>query len=414
MSNLKIAIISKSDSGGGGASRAASELARLLNERDDVLVHHWVRENKREWKPYMRKLHGDAMLQNVHKASRLMSGLVGFPDFFTPELLIHLINKDQEYDLYHLHDISTTLSPMALAWLARRKPVVWTLHDCSPFTGGCIFPQGCTNYLTTCHSCPQLGKWPMFSLLDFTGMIQNYKRSIAAKNRIFAVAPSRWMARQAVASGMWSDAPVVIPYSVDINCFRKHDKNKARELLGLPRERKIVLVGAWSITDERKGGEYALRALKSLQVKPFVLLVGKADRSFIDKFSGIDLAAPGLINDDTRLSLYYSAADVFLFPTLEDNLPNMVLESMSCGTPCIAFNVGGLPDMVEDNLSGKLVQAGDVNELSCALQRILEDENTRIAWSNRCIEIVKERYTWNSVLDRHMKLYRHVMEHGHQ
>jgi glycosyltransferase involved in cell wall biosynthesis len=406
---LKVAVISKTDSSGGGASRVAADLAVFLNEQEAVSADHWIGSTGNKWLPHMKRLHGGKLLQNVHKACKVFSRMAGFPDYFTPEMLVHWISKDTDYDVYHLHDISTALSPLALSWLSRRKPVVWTFHDSSPFTGGCIYPMDCHNYLDRCHGCPQLREWPMFTRLDFTGTIQKHKHAIVRNSHIQVIAPSAWMAREAVSSGICDHDPVVINYSVDTGKFSDFDKQQLRKELGLPVDKKIVLLSAWSLQDRRKGGMYALEALNKLKSRPFVLMTGHADSQTRELYSEFDIYITGRINDDHKLAKYYASADLFLFPTLADNLPNVVLETMACATPCIAFAVGGVPEMISDGLTGYLVDKYDSTAMAEKTELLLNDDNLRKSFGVAARKRAIEKYGKDMFIDKHIRLYQRII-----
>ena len=410
MDSLKVAVISKTDAGGGGASRVAADLSRLLNQSEDIIADHWVSYAKNDRMPYMKDLHGGKLLQTVQKGFRLLSRVVGYPDYLTPELFIHLLFKDKDYDIYHLHDISTALSPLAVSWLSGQKPLVWTFHDCSPFTGGCIFPMDCQNYLTGCQDCPQLDVWPMFTRLDFTGRIQKHKHNLVRRNSIRVIAPSAWMAQETVKSGMLSSLPDVINYGVDTDRFVNHDKRKIRRELGLPDHRDIILLSAWSLHDHRKGLAYAVETISMLKSDPLVLMVGDADTETRNVFDRFETCITGRLNDDRKLSGYYAAADVFLFPTLGDNFPNVVLETMACGTPCVAFNVGGVGEMIKDNITGYLVDKYDIDGLYTRVSQLLKDENLREGMAQNCRKMVIDKFSHSVFVDSHINLYHQVLQ----
>ena len=157
---LKVAIVSKSDAAGGGASRKAGELADLLISAGHV-AHHWVSYIKGEYKDYHRFLygsHGVGALKWIRQKSKDW----GFVDYVPVELLpLIWRGRLKEYDMVHFHDLSSAVSPLTVRYIARKKPAVWTFRDCSPFTGGCLYPQDCTAFRSRCGDCPQMGQWPL-------------------------------------------------------------------------------------------------------------------------------------------------------------------------------------------------------------------------------------------------------------
>ncbi|MBF0523741.1 MAG: glycosyltransferase [Deltaproteobacteria bacterium] len=344
----------------------------------------------------------------VHRSCRLLSRYVGLPDFLTPELMFFWLAKKDDYDLYHFHDISATFSPLAMRWIARRAPVVWTFHDCSPFTGGCMSPMDCTAYRTGCRNCPQLNCLHLMTPIDFTGAMQSYKRKTARTGLITPVVPSHWMADQAMKSGMFSITPVIIPNGIDTNLFRPYDKRQMRIQLGLPQEEFIVLIASSYLTDERKGGQYALDAINSCQRRVFVLTVGNKGDFLTHRLPGRPTKNIGYVRDHARLARYYAAADVFLFPTLVENCPLSLLETMACGTPAVTFRSGGVPELVTHRETGWMVEPKDTTGLTEGLEFCYDHPETLAEWA-RAGRIRASGHDPRTVINQHLKLYQQVI-----
>lgn len=408
-----IAQISRADASGGGAGRSAEKLTFLLNTQNGYKVDHWVGYPSQRQGPYTHCLHGGMTGRLMYRMCRLLSRKIGLPDFITPELATHLLNKNVEYDLYHLHDISATLSPLSINWLAKRKPVVWTLRDCSPFTGGCLYPMACQAWRTRCSHCPQLGTWPMLTRIDSTGSIQKYKHTIAHNRNIHAIAPSKWIADMAADSGMFNHRPVVIPNAVDQKKFKPFKKSTVRRGLNLPAHKFIILLASMNLNSKYKGTEYAFNALRELSHKVTVLIVGKVPAPDILKkaLPGIRTIAPGYVDDDQLLSRYYASADLFLFPTLADNLPNVVLETMSCGTPTVAFATGGVPEMIDHNQNGWLARAKDTKGLIEGLKLTIQNPATLSRWREKGFDKIRHCFTHDILLKNHLALYNQTLQY---
>lgn len=408
--NLRVAVVSKSNADGGGASKVAEDLAILLNTQANVVAHHWIGYRGSVYHPHMRSLFGGPWFSTFHKACRLISRTVGLPDFLTPEIFHLWFRKKVDYDIYHFHDTSTTFSPLSMRWLAKRKPVVWTIHDCSPFTGGCLYPMECTAFHIRCQRCPQLGIWPLLSRWDMTGIMQSYKRTTARKGLFVPISPSQWMADEAVKSGMFSQRPRTIPYSVDVDFYRPVERQTVRKTFGLDPQAFTVLVSAWRLTDRRKGTEYALSALQSCDRPISVVVAGRYNGRMQEMFSGLNTHFAGFIKDPNLMARYYAAADVFLFPTLADNLPNSVLESMASGTPTIGFRTGGLPDMVEHGVSGWLAELKDVEGLVEGLRTSFDRREIVRRWGNESRNRAEKIFSRQSFLESHLELYAEILE----
>ena len=259
-----------------------------------------------------------------------------------------------------------------------KKPLVWTLHDMWSFTGGCVYTQECENYKQSCGSCPQLASNKPSDLSHWV-----WERKVKSwKNlNLTIVSPSKWLADCALASSLFQDLRIeLIPNSLDIQKYRPIDKKLARDLLGLPSDKQIILFGAVGATsDRRKGFHLLLPALQKLeqdrvwQDKLELAIFGTSQPVDLPDFS-FKTYYLGKLNDDISLALVYAAADVFVAPSVQDNLPNTVMEAMSCGTPCVTFKIGGMPDMIDHEQTGYLANPFEIEDLAKGIVWVLEDK----------------------------------------
>lgn len=280
-------------------------------------------------------------------------------------------------DIINLHWICGGFIPIeALAKF--NKPLVWTLHDMWAFTGGCHYSGECDRYQQSCGACPQLGSdlsW------DLSRWIWQRKAKAWQDLNLTVVTPSKWLADTARSSSLFQDRTIkVIGNGIDPQIFQKHDPKVARKILNLPIDKKIILFGALDSTqDKRKGFSLLLATLKHLQALEssetleLVIFGGSAPYPPID--FGFKAHYIGKLSDDVSLSLLYAAADIFVAPSVQDNLPNTVLEAMFCGTPCAAFDIGGIPDMIEHQQNGYLAQPFLPEDLAQGIHWILADDS---------------------------------------
>lgn len=288
---------------------------------------------------------------------------------------VRLRVKEFRPDVVNLHWVCKGFVPVeTLARLA--GPLVWTLHDMWPFTGGCHYSYGCDRYMQACGQCPQLGSRMEF---DLSRWVWRRKARAWGRADLTVVAPSRWMADCAARSSLLRGRRVeVIPYGIDTGVYRPIDGRAARQVMGLPLDRKLVLFSALKATDDpRKGITYAYGALRELrgarQAGGVELVIVGAPGPGEQGDLGLPTHYLGTLGDDIALAVAYSAADVFVAPSIEDNLPNTVLESLACGTPCVAFDIGGMPDMIVHGENGYLAQPYDVSDLARGIAWVLED-----------------------------------------
>jgi glycosyltransferase involved in cell wall biosynthesis len=312
-----------------------------------------------------------------------------------------------ECDIVHLHWIAGGFVDYweFFCGISPRVPIVWTLHDMNPFTGGCHYDLGCGRFAGKCGSCPQLGSQDPG---DLSRRIWTDKSDVFARiaaSRLHVVTPSQWLAREVERSSLLQRFPrSVIPYGLDLETFAPKNRVHARELLGLPVDAKIILFVADGLDNRRKGFPLLIEALSGLHgIGGLMLLsVGNGHAEGTLKVPWIHL---GPLSQDRMLPAVYSAADIFVIPSLQDNLPNTVLESMASGTPVIGFAVGGIPDMVRPGVSGTLVEPENVAALRVAVEDLLNSPAQLDRMGSNCRQIVEEEYCLERQARRYEALY---------
>lgn len=401
---MKVCLVSKADSFGGGASRVAEELTDLML-RNGYGAQHWSSWAGKGYSDIRRPLYGN-FERYVRAAHTVSKKYMALPETIPFELpFFFRRNRWKNFNLFHFHDISSAISPLTLLTLSRLRPTVWTIHDCSPFTGGCLYPMGCERYKTGCGSCPQKGEWPIDTPVDFSRLWHGLKHGVHAAGRITLVTPSHWMADMAMSSGMLRERPTVIPNGVDTALYTPGDKAALRKEFGLPEDRHVVLLTAGHIKDTRKGVAYALQALRSVaHLKPAILLVGAMDDSSRAMFSGMDVFPTGYIGDSAKLARAYASSDLLLFCSQAENMPLTILETMACGLPALAFSVGGVPEIIKQNETGMVVPLGDVKALSGALDYMLTSGVLPL-WGHNARLRAETLYSYKQLLNAHLGLY---------
>jgi glycosyltransferase involved in cell wall biosynthesis len=423
---MRIALFSTYDTRG-GAARAAYRLHQGLRQlgNDSAMLTRF----KLSSDPHVHAIKpatDEAMALYVPAIGRMLERLIHqnrtsisnthfslpYPGF---DLTQHAITR--QADVLNLHWISSMISPEGVTKLhGLRKPLVWTLHDQRPFTGGCHFSAGCTGYERSCSACPQLDEVSSPLPEKFH---QHAARSLPAED-ITLVSPSRWLAACASRSKLFRHSRVEhIPYGLDLECFRNSDKSAARRKLGLPQDALCLLFGADTFSEKRKGMRELLKALTICLEEPKFKTAVAQRRLCLFCFGGLpdDQVIPGLpvndlghIDSDELLASAYVAADLFLFSSLEDNLPNTILESMSCGTPVLATAVGGVPELVESGRNGLLVPAGDVGAYAAALLGILDQGKQLELWGRNARQMMDERHSLSIQARRYQTLFEDLLK----
>ncbi len=404
----------------GGAARAAYHLheglraggvdSRMLVQHkfsDDASVSHVMRLLSRIGKEKAKaSLRIDALPLRFYPDRPDSAWSVGW---FSASLTAPVARL--EPDLVQAHWICDGFASIkALAQL--RQPLVWTLHDAWAFTGGCHYPYDCERYRQRCGACPQLASKRNF---DLSRWGWNQKKRQWRDVNFTVVTPSRWLAECAKASALFHDRRVeVIPNGLNLTRYRPLDQDHARAWLGLPADKKLILFGAMnSASDRRKGFQYLQTSLRRLATQGWAqkaeLVIFGASRPAHPPDLGMQAHYLGYLYDDASLALLYAAADTFVLPSVQDNLPNTVMEALACGVPCVAFAVGGTPDMVEHERTGYLAQPYEVDDLAKGIAWVLEDEARRRALSRQARQKAENEFGVELQAQRYIDLYREIL-----
>ena len=288
------------------------------------------------------------------------------------------------------------------------KPIVWTLHDMWAFTGGCHYNGECMNYINSCGTCPQLHS---NKEKDLSRWIWQRKAKAWENLNLTIVTPSHWLAKCAASSSLLKDTRIeVIPNGLDTKQYKPIEKSLARSILGFPQNKQLILFGAMSATsDPRKGFNLLQSALQKLSQSGWgeqvELVVFGSSQPKNPTELGLKSHYLGRLNDDISLSLVYAAADVFIAPSVQDNLPNTVMESLACGTPCVAFDIGGMPDMIDHQQNGYLSKPFDIDDLARGIAWVLEDEERLQKLGVNGREKVEQNFTVEIQANSYMSLY---------
>lgn len=319
-------------------------------------------------------------------------------------------------DLVHLHWIAFLADwPSFFGSLSSRVPIVWTLHDVNPFTGGCHFTGGCERFRKGCGNCPQLH---LPDAKDASHRTFAVKRAAIRSHRIHVVSPSRWIDRLAQSSPVWPDSTTfsVIHYGIPSDVFAPEDKPAAKQGFGIAPDRLVIGFGADNLACERKGFRLLREALRIYSQTPGSLpltglLMGGG------KTSGNQQRIPGLeetielgfLGQERDQAGFYSACDLVIVPSLEDNQPQMALEAMSCGTPVVAFEVGGIPEFVRERETGKLVPPGDATELASAIRQLTVDPVLRTGLGRAARKLILDQFPMQGQIEAYQGLYRQLL-----
>ena len=325
----------------------------------------------------------------------------------------------QEADVIHLHWVNQGMLSLKniRKILESGKPVVWTMHDIWPATAICHLTLDCRHFENQCQQCRLLPGGG--SVNDLAAQVWQRKQRILSGRHIHFVACSQWLAEEARHSALLQGQIVTsIPNPIDTHFYRPHDKQEARQLLGLPAEGPVVLFASQRVTNQYKGMNYLIAACQQLAAQHpelratmTVAILGGHAEEIVGQMP-FRTHALGYVNDEQRIVAVYNAADVFVLPSLSENLPNTIMEAMACGVPSVAFRVGGIPEEIDHRQNGYVANYQDSDDLAQGIWWTLfeaDQESLRKA----CLQKVSHCYSQQSVANRYFELYEGLCSHHH-
>lgn len=292
------------------------------------------------------------------------------------------------------------------------KPIVWTMHGCFPFAGICHYVEDCEKYKTQCGNCPILKSG---NERDFSNEMFLQKRKRYKSLDLHIVSPSKWLAERAKESRLLGDRSIhVIPNGIDTDIFSPVSKEIARKALRIDVHKKMILFGGVApISDKRKGFLYLQNAIKVLEelyeANDVELLVFGVSDSEQEERSYFPTTYLDYISNDRLLVLVYSAADVMVVPSKFENLPNTIMESLSCGTPVTAFNIGGNTDMIDHKKNGYLAIPYETTDLAKGIKWCLENNDNNLLSANARQKVL-DNFRLESVSERYISLYSSILK----
>ena len=286
----------------------------------------------------------------------------------------------QEADVVHLHWINQGMLSLKgiRKILDTGKPVVWTMHDIWPATAICHLTLDCRNFETQCGHCRLLPGGG--SANDLSTQVWKRKQRMLSDREITFVACSQWLAGEAQKSGLLKGQKVVnIPNAIDTHVYAPKDQQQARQRVGLPTEgHTVAILGGHA---EEIEGQLPFRTCPL-----------------------------GYVNDEQRIVDIYNAADVFVLPSLSENLPNTIMEAMACGVPSVGFRIGGIPEEIDHQQNGYVADYRNSEDLAQGIWWTLYEADHE-AVRKACLQKVAHNYSQQSVANRYLEVYESLHHH---
>jgi glycosyltransferase involved in cell wall biosynthesis len=421
---LKVVHLNTYD-GNGGAGRACMRLNQALLDngiQSQVIVHYKFGNDPRV------KTFNNNPIQKAYTAATIIAERLLAKRFLKPlrtpfsfgwfgRSVIHHPDV-KNADIIHLHWVNHGfLNAKHLAEIAKlNKPVVWTFHDSNAFTGGCHVRYECDHFKHECGDCP-LFKVPAAN--DLSHKIWAQKNAAYQVLDFTVIAPSTWMQSSVQASSLMNGKPVQqIPNTLETTAFKPSNKKQAKEKAGLDTDKFIFLSGFMpSRKDLHKGTQYLLDSLDILKER-LDIHAGQVELVIFGNRNADDMpdfpfktTFLGVIKDDEKLANCYAAADAFLLPSLEDNLPYTVMESLACGTPVIAFTTGGIPDMVQHQYNGYLASYRSAESFASGMEWAINyPDKEKLQQQAR--QTIMDQFSEEVIAKKHIDLYRSLSKGG--
>lgn len=417
---MRVLIVNTSENTG-GAAVAANRLKEALNnngikakmlvrdkESDDITVAQLNKSWHQKWDFLWERF---VIYMRLHfKRDNLF--LIDIANAGTD---ITKTREFKEADVIHLSWINQGMLSLKgiRKILESHKPVVWTMHDLWPASSICHYARNCHNFEKQCGNCPLLPG--SGSCNDLSARIWKKKSKILERNSILFVTCSKWLADKAKKSGLLSGQKIIsIPNPIDSRVFTKENRAEARLYAGLPEDKKLILFVSQRVTDKRKGMDYFITAInKMVEEHPemkdncgIAILGGKAEE-LADKLP-LPSYPLGYVSEEKKIASIYNSVNLFVLPSLEDNLPNTIMEAMACGVPCVGFNTGGIPEMIDHLKNGYVAEYKSSDDLAKGIRWVLSEADHQ-SLSNEAMKKVNQCYSQYAVAMKYIEAYNQAM-----
>ena len=421
---MKVLIVNTSERTGGAAVAANRLMKALINngvkakmlvrdkETDSLTVVGLPKSAMKQWHFLWERL---IVFCHLHFSKHHLFEI----DIANAGTDITKLPEFKEADIIHLHWINQGMLSLSniRKILRSGKPVVWTMHDIWPATAICHYTRGCYHFKTQCANCQLLPGGG--SKTDLSASVWRKKVKMLDNENIYYVACSKWLEAEAKTSALLKDQKITsIPNAIDTHTYCQQNKQQARQDLGLPTDKKIILFVSQKVTDKRKGMDYFVDAItrltetdSSARQNIGIAILGGHSEDVAGRLS-LPVYPLGYVNDEKKIVEVYNAADVFVLPSLEDNLPNTIMEAMACGVPCAGFKVGGIPEMIDHKQNGYVANYKDAADLSAGIHWILA-ETDYSQLSTNAIHKVAHHYSQQSVALKYQEVYQQAMAFKH-
>lgn len=415
---MRIAFINTLDTSGGAAivaQRLMKELQEVYNTENCLLVKKKTGKanNSRQILTSQIQINTEKVIEKISRPLGLLYQY--FP--FSSRSLIRSI-KTFKPDVINLHNThGAYFATPLISELSQLAPIVWTLHDMWSFTANASHTFGNMSWKYLKNDSA-LTKVPPSIGINTGPWLLRQKKKIYTSANLTIVTPSRWLQDLALQSPVFEGKKIYQVYNgVDTTIFRKKGKQASKLKLNLPENCKTLMFSSHFLNKDNpwKGGMDLLNILKRINAhaseKINLLILGEGNPEDFNSFANFNTFFQGYVLDEEMLADCLNAADLFIYPTRADNLPNVLVEAIACGTPCITFDIGGNKEIIRHGQNGIIIQPFDFDSFSLNTLALLANENQLNSFSTNCISIANELFLIETMAARYYNIFQGITNH---
>ena len=410
---MRILTINANDIAGGSAIAAYRLCKGLERFYNDIEIFFVVGQkgsyDQKIFSTRKRKIESylEGIIDNI--TNRFGLQYFWFP-FSTKALLLHA--NQLKPDIIYLRNIHGGYFKTSLIKkLSNLAPITWTLSDMWSFTGHCAHSFGNMAWKQMESGCPDLNIYPAIGLDTGKWLLQR-KRMIYQNSNITIVTPSKWLYNLARQSPVFKTKKIIQIYNgFDLDIFTPKDKTACRVALNIPQKAKVLMFSSYNLAKRNpwKGGDDLINILEEINnmtnEKIHLLVTGNGDLYELYKFDNFIIHQFGYIKSDIFLAACYSASELLIYPTRADNLPNVLIEAISCGTPCITFDVGGCGEIIQDGIDGFVIECFDIEQFSTRVIEMLNKPNKLQVLSLNARKSAESKFTLGKMCRNYYNLF---------
>jgi glycosyltransferase involved in cell wall biosynthesis len=411
---LKILFINKYDIHGGAgiaAFKLAQNLSRYYKTQNSFIVGIKKSNDGNIFQSRDNKFQIE-----VERGLNFLLSTFGLQYFFFPfstKRILGILDRIKP-DIINLHNLhGGYFKTSLLKTICEKYKVVWSLHDMWALTGSAAYTFGDESWKEMRTFKAESGIYPYLGI-NTNKFLMKHKKMIYDSSEFTIVTASEWMYQNVKNSPLLNSKPTInIPYGIDLNLYSNEGRAKCREKFGIPVNGKVLIFGAEKLDDHRKGISELIKILEimseDLKSSVHLIVLGNGDDLNLNLPSNFIVRKVGYVSDEILYSEYLKSADIFLFPSKDDNLPVMPINSIACGTPVIAFDVGGCSDIIEDNFNGYLIAPFNLLSFAKKTISLINDDGKLKSFSINASSLAKEKFSEKRMAEQYYNLFKNVL-----